>query len=213
MRCRSGKARWRTKKKNTKKDDITLSRARGRLTAAEASGGAHVMFEIARAQGNMRRISSRARELSLARLIVRPAIREKDICGTSDVGWRPSCRPTANRPCLRHRIQKRSEAGQEWETADAPCFQRVIPLLSLCYLLLKKLSKSLTPLSDCPFVLNRLPVFLGNLPVSWKKKQGNPSPCCWRATMSVLRNLAIAVDDPVGPFTRPTRAQTGATMT
>ena len=51
MRCRSGKARWRTKKKNSKKDDITLSRARGRLTAAEASGGAHVMFEIARAQG------------------------------------------------------------------------------------------------------------------------------------------------------------------
>jgi len=30
-------------------------------------------------------------------------------------------------------------------------------------------SKSLIPLSDCPFVLNRLPVFLGNLPVSGRK--------------------------------------------
>src|ERR1700680_1436351 len=49
-------------------------------------------------------------------------------------------------------------------TADAPCFQRVISLFSLCYLLLKKLSKSLIPLSDCPFVLNRLPVFLGKSP-------------------------------------------------
>src|SRR6202049_4562297 len=49
-------------------------------------------------------------------------------------------------------------------TADAPCFQRVISLFSLCCLLLKKLSKSLIPLSDCPFVLNRLPVFLGKSP-------------------------------------------------
>jgi hypothetical protein len=48
-------------------------------------------------------------------------------------------------------------------TADAPCFQRVISLFSLCYLLLEKLSKSLIPLGDCPFVLNRLPVFLENL--------------------------------------------------
>jgi len=42
----------------------------------------------------MRRISSLSRELSLARLIVRPAIREKEICGTLDVGWRPY--PVAN---------------------------------------------------------------------------------------------------------------------
>ena len=42
-------------------------------------------------------------------------------------------------------------------------------LFSLCYLLLEKSSKSLIPLSDCPFVLNRLPVFLENLPVSGKK--------------------------------------------
>jgi hypothetical protein len=46
-------------------------------------------------------------------------------------------------------------------------------LFLLCYLLLAKLSKSLIPLSDCPFVLNRLPVFLENLPVSGKK-QGTP---------------------------------------
>jgi hypothetical protein len=51
-------------------------------------------------------------------------------------------------------------------TADAPCFQRVVSLFSLCYCFLEKLSKSLIPLSDCPFVLNRLPVFLENLPVS-----------------------------------------------
>jgi hypothetical protein len=71
--------------------------------------------------------------------------------------------------------------GKKTGTADAPCFQRVVSLFSLCYLLLEKSSKSLIPLSDCPFVLNRLPVFLKNLPVSGKK-QGN---------MSVLRNLAI----------------------
>jgi hypothetical protein len=35
---------------------------------------------------------------------------------------------------------------------------------------LEKLSKSLIRLSDCPFVLNRLPVFLENLPVSGKKQ-------------------------------------------
>jgi hypothetical protein len=58
-------------------------------------------------------------------------------------------------------------------TSDAPCFQRVISLFSLCYLLLEKSSKSLIPLSDCPFVLNRLPVFLENLPVSGKKQRWN----------------------------------------
>jgi hypothetical protein len=57
-------------------------------------------------------------------------------------------------------IRSRARTG----TADAPCFQRVISLFSLCYLLLKKLSKSLITLSDCPFVLNRLPVFLGKSP-------------------------------------------------
>jgi hypothetical protein len=46
----------------------------------------------------------------------------------------------------------------------ATCFQRVVSLFSLCYLLLEKSSKSLIPLGDCPFVLNRLPDFLGKSP-------------------------------------------------
>src|SRR6202049_853370 len=70
-------------------------------------------------------------------------------------------------------IRSRARTG----TADAPCFQRVISLFSLCYLLLKKLSKSLIPLSDCPFVLNRLPVFLG-------------SPCFREKTDSQAMGLA-----------------------
>jgi hypothetical protein len=58
--------------------------------------------------------------------------------------------------------------GEAWE-ADAPCFQRVVSLFSLCYLLLEELSKSLIPHGDCPFVLNHLPVFPANLPVSGRK--------------------------------------------
>jgi hypothetical protein len=69
-------------------------------------------------------------------------------------------RPTANRPSLRYRnpqmIRSRARTG-------------VASLFSLCYLLLEKSSKSLIPLSDCPFVLNRLPVVLENLPVSVEK--------------------------------------------
>jgi hypothetical protein len=49
---------------------------------------------------------------------------------------------------------------------SSPCFLSVI-------LLLEKLSKSLIPLSDCPFVLNRLPVFLGKSPC-FREKTG---PC------------------------------------
>jgi hypothetical protein len=55
-----------------------------------------------------------------------------------------------------------------------PCLQRLISLFSLCYLLLKKLSKSLITLSDCPFLLSRLPVFSENLPVSGKKQIPRP---------------------------------------
>ena len=62
-------------------------------------------------------------------------------------------------------IRSRTRTG----TADASCFQKVVSLFSLCYLLLEKSSKSLIPLNDCPFVLNRLPFFLENLPVSGKK--------------------------------------------
>jgi hypothetical protein len=65
-------------------------------------------------------------------------------------------------------VRKRRKPGQEREQRT-PCFQRVVSLFSLCYLLLEKSSKSLIPLSDCPFVLNRLPVFLENLPVSGEK--------------------------------------------
>jgi hypothetical protein len=105
-------------------------------------------------------------------------------CGTSDAGWRPGVaftqlrqygdqffmspdsKPALSAPPDPKMIRSRARTG----TADAPCFQRVISLFSLCYLLLEKSSKSLIPLSDCPFVLNRLPVFLENLPVSGKKQ-------------------------------------------
>ena len=57
------------------------------------------------------------------------------------------------------------------ENSGRPCFQRDISLFSLCYLLLEKLSKSRIPLGDCPFVLNRLPVFLGKSPC-FREKTG-----------------------------------------
>ena len=78
-------------------------------------------------------------------------------------GWpRSGCsQPGANDP----------KPGKNGKQADAPCFQRVISLFSLCYLLLEKLSKFLIPLSDCPFVLNCLPVFLGKSPC-FREKTG-----------------------------------------
>jgi hypothetical protein len=89
-------------------------------------------------------------------------------------------------------IRSRARTG----TADAPCFQRVISLFSLCYLLLKKLSKSLITLSNCPFVLNRLPVFLGK------------SPCFREKTDSAAMGLAkgeaanvIFIELPTDPAT------------
>jgi hypothetical protein len=51
------------------------------------------------------------------------------------------------------------------------CFQGVVSLFSPCYLLLVKLSKCLIHLLICLSPLNRLPVFLENLPVS-RKEQG-----------------------------------------
>jgi hypothetical protein len=65
-------------------------------------------------------------------------------------------RPTANRPYLRHRnpqSQKPVQRTPPVSKESSPCFLPVI-------LLLEKLSKCLIPLGDCPFVLNRLPVFL-----------------------------------------------------
>src|SRR6202166_5278439 len=79
---------------------------------------------------------------------------------------------------------------------SSPCFLPVFSLFSLCYLLLEKLSKSLIPLSDCPFVLNRLPVFLGK------------SPCFRKKQNSVLRDLRSGacmsrpIDGDVGPGIR-----------
>ena len=78
-------------------------------------------------------------------------------------------------------IRSRARTG----TADAPCFQRVISLFSLCYLLLEKLSKSLITLSDCPFVLNRLPVILGKSPC-FRFETGN-----FRRCKSASRRLLV----------------------
>ena len=60
--------------------------------------------------------------------------------------------------------------GKKTGTADAPCFQRVVSLFSLCYLLLEKSSKSLIPLSDCPRSCSIASLFFENLPVSGKKQ-------------------------------------------
>ena len=54
--------------------------------------------------------------------------------------------------------------GKKREQRTPPVSKEFPSLFSLCYLLLEKLSKSLIPLRDCPFVLNRLPVFLGKSP-------------------------------------------------
>src|SRR5271163_3950570 len=82
-----------------------------------------------------------------------------------------------------------------------------LPVFSLLFA--KKLSKSLIPHGDCPFVLNRLHVFLENLPVSGTKTGKHrtyssnttllgcaPLSRFFRyhaagTAMSVLRNLAI----------------------
>jgi hypothetical protein len=95
-------------------------------------------------------------------------------------------------------------------TADAPCFQRVISLFSLCYCFLEKLSKSLIPLSDCPFVLNRLPVFLENLPVSGKKQgpmRGIKGDVRGEAAKSATRPISRPISRPSRP--RPVRIQMG----
>ena len=68
----------------------------------------------------------------------------------------------------------------------APCFPRDISLFTPCYLILKKLSKSLIPLTDCPICAQSPSLFfLENLPVFREKggwtallKKGSPEPCC-----------------------------------
>ena len=80
-------------------------------------------------------------------------------------------------------IRSRARTG----TAVAPCFQfqSVVSLFSLCYLVLQKLSKSLIPLSDCPFALNRLPVFLGKSPCFRGKNRG------WRELLDRGRHFGL----------------------
>jgi hypothetical protein len=95
------------------------------------------------------------------------------------------------KPCfldLRERVldavetgASRREAAERFEVSPSSAIER------LCYLLLEKLSKSLIPLSDCPFVLNRLPVFLGKSPC-FGKKQG---------TMRGIRATDSAADFPI----------------
>jgi hypothetical protein len=72
----------------------------------------------------------------------------------------PDSKPALAAPPAPKMIRRRENGKQ----ADAPCFQES----SLCFLSVtcfwEKLSKFLIPLSDCPFVLNRLPVFLGEYP-------------------------------------------------
>ena len=63
-----------------------------------------------------------------------------------------------------------------------PLFPKSHLPVSVCYLLLEKLSnyKSLIPLSDCPFVLNRLPVFLGKYPLfPGKNRECGFTPFWW----------------------------------
>jgi hypothetical protein len=74
--------------------------------------------------------------------------------------------------------------GKKREQAYAPCFQSVISLFSLCYLLLEKSSKSLIPLGDCPFAPQSPPCF------SWK------SPCFREKTGPALAKMADRVLTP-----------------
>jgi hypothetical protein len=68
--------------------------------------------------------------------------------------------------------------GKNGAQRTPPVSTSRLPIFSLLFLL-EKSSKSLIPLGDCPFVLNRLPVFLENLPVSGKK-QGPWGACLGR---------------------------------
>jgi hypothetical protein len=57
-------------------------------------------------------------------------------------------------PGLRHQIQKRSEAGQELEQRTPPVSKESPSLLSPCYLLLEKSSKSIISHDKFPFLRN-----------------------------------------------------------
>jgi len=75
---------------------------------------------------------------------------------------------------------KSTRGGSASREADAPCFQRVVSLFLSVICFWRNYSKSLIPHGDCPFVLNRLPVFLENLPVSGRKTGRRVCGLCWR---------------------------------
>src|ERR1700680_4482152 len=94
------------------------------------------------------------------------------VCGTSGAGWRLSFTVEAiwgsilfmspdSKPALSAPTGSKNDPKPGTGTADAPCFQRVISLffsLLFAFGKMEKLSKSVIPLSDCPFLLHRLPV-------------------------------------------------------
>ena len=70
------------------------------------------------------------------------------------------------------RLHPVAQRGPVSGTADAPCFQRVVSLFSLCYLLLEKLSKSLIPYGNCPVLAEIASLFLlENVPVLWRGRR------------------------------------------
>src|ERR1019366_7831825 len=74
----------------------------------------------------------------------------------------PDSKPALSAPTGSKNDPSRARTGTG--NSGRPLFPKSHLPVSVCYLLLEKLSKSLIPLSDCPFVLNRLPVFLGKYP-------------------------------------------------
>ena len=78
-----------------------------------------------------------------------------------------------------------SKPGKNGNSGRPPVSKESSPCFSLCCLLLEKLSKSLIPLSDCPFLLNRLPVILGKSPC-FRFETGN-----FRRCKSASRRLLV----------------------
>ena len=84
-----------------------------------------------------------------------------------------SRRLTANLPPVCATRCKNDPKPSKNGSGRPPASKEVLSLFSLCYLVLEKSSKSLILLSDCPFVLNRLPAFLGISPC-FRGKTGMP---------------------------------------
>src|ERR1019366_1537262 len=89
-----------------------------------------------------------------------------------------------------------------------PVSKEFTSLFSLCYLLLEKLSKFLIPLSDCPFVLNRLPVFLGKSPCFREKQQVIPVSS-WKPSMAIRSRAIGELDGSIGRPDHSTRSLRG----